>query len=116
MKKLLALILIALAVAACATNENFKQARIEVEAGNEEAGLARLEEEMKKHPEDAELRNYYLRHKEVAVQRYIALGDNARAAGASDMAKAARQHALMWLANPEIEEASAKLLERASRN
>src|SRR6267143_840202 len=86
MKKRLALILIALALAACATNENFKQARTEVEAGNEEAGLARLEQELKANPQDTELRNYYQRHKEVAVQRYIALGDNARSAGAMDRA------------------------------
>ena len=32
----------------------------------------------------------------------------------SRMAAAAREHAVEWLANPEIEEASAKLLERAS--
>ena len=34
----------------------------------------------------------------------------------SRMAEAARDHAVGWLANPEIEEASAKLLERASRH
>jgi hypothetical protein len=34
----------------------------------------------------------------------------------SAMARAAREHALTWLADPKIEEASAKLLERASRN
>jgi glycosyltransferase involved in cell wall biosynthesis len=34
----------------------------------------------------------------------------------STMARAAREHALTWLADPKIEEASAKLLERASRN
>ena len=85
MKKLLALIILALVVAACA-HENFRQARIEVEAGNEEAGLARLEQQVKENPNDVELRNYYLRHKEVAVQRYLALGDNARSAGAMDRA------------------------------
>jgi hypothetical protein len=31
------------------------------------------------------------------------------------MATAARQHATAWLANPDIENASAVLLERASR-
>lgn len=34
----------------------------------------------------------------------------------SQMAGAAREHALTWLADPEIENASAKLLEKASRN
>ena len=96
MKKLLALILIALALAACATNEQFKQARTEVAAGNEEAGLARLEQEIKAHPDDVELRNYYNRHKEVAVQRYLALGDNARMAGAADRAQASYERALRF--------------------
>ena len=93
-KNVLALILVALALAACATNnENFRQARIEVEAGNEEAGLARLEQELKQNPNDTELRNYYQRHKSVAVQRYLDLGDNARAAGAADRAMQAYERA-----------------------
>jgi general secretion pathway protein D len=106
-KKILALILIALMLAACASSENFKQARVEVEAGNEETGLARLEEELKKHPEDAELRNYYERHKAVAVQRYLALGDNARAAGAADRAMQSYERALRF--DPENARAKAGL-------
>ena len=96
MKKLLAFIFLALVVAACATNEEFKRARIEVQAGNEEAGLARLEQEIKAHPDDVELRNYYDRHKQVAVQRYLALGDNARQAGAQDRAQASYERALRF--------------------
>ena len=105
MKKLLALVLIALALAACATNENFRQARIEVEAGNEEAGLAQLEAELKKNPQDTELRNYYQRHKDVAVQRYLALGDNARSAGAMDRAQQSYERALRF--DPENQRARA---------
>lgn len=96
MRKLLAFVLLALVVAACATNEEFKKARIEVEAGNEEQGLARLEQELKANPNDVELRNYYNRHKEVAVQRYLALGDNARQAGAQDRAQASYERALRF--------------------
>jgi general secretion pathway protein D len=103
-KRVLALIFLALLVA-CATNENFRQARIEVEAGNEEAGLAQLEAELKKNPQDTELRNYYQRHKDVAVQRYIALGDNARAAGAMDRAQQSYQRALRF--DPENQRAKA---------
>ena len=33
-----------------------------IEAGNEEQGLARLEEALKANPNDTEMRNYYLRH------------------------------------------------------
>jgi general secretion pathway protein D len=108
MNKLLALIIIALALAACATNENFRQARVEVEAGNEEAGLARIEEELKKNPQDTELRNYYQRHKSVAVQRYLDLGDNARAAGAMDRAMQAYERALRF--DPENQRAQAGIL------
>ena len=95
-KKLLACLILALVVAACATDEEFKKARIEVQAGNEEQGLARLEQEIKAHPDDVELRNYYQRHKEVAVQRYLALGDNARAAGALDRAQAFYERSLRF--------------------
>ena len=54
-----------------------------IEAGNEEQGLMRLEEALKHNPNDTELRNYYLRHRAVAVQRFLQAGDNARAAGSS---------------------------------
>src|SRR2546423_14626254 len=83
MKKLLTLIILALVVAACA-HENFRQARVEVETGNEEEGLARLEQEVKEHPNDVELRNYYLRHKQAAAERYPPPGDNPRMPGAPD--------------------------------
>ena len=76
MKRILALILLSLVIAGCA-HEEFRQARVEVEAGNEEEGLARLEQQLKQNPNDVELRNYYERHKQVAVQRYLALGNNA---------------------------------------
>jgi general secretion pathway protein D len=90
LKKILALLLLAVLVASCATHqEEFKQARIEVEQGKEEEGLARLEQALKENPNNTELRNYYLRHKAVAAQRYLDLGDNARGAGAYDRAEEA---------------------------
>jgi len=89
MKKYLAIVLSALLLAACATQETFKEARILIEAGNEEAGLARLEQALQESPQDVELRNYYERHKAVAVQRYLQLGDNARSAGQPERAEEA---------------------------
>jgi len=112
MKKLLAFIILALVVAACATNEEFKKARIEVEAGNEEQGLARLEQEIKAHPEDVELKNYYNRHKDVAVQRYLALGDNARAAGAPDRAQAFYERALRFAPQNQHGQAGIQLVRK----
>jgi general secretion pathway protein D len=89
MRKLLALMTAALLLAACAAQETFKEARTLIEAGNEEAGLARLEQALQQNPNDVELRNYYARHKSVAVQRYLQLGDNARGAGQLERAEEA---------------------------
>lgn len=94
MRKIVLLILAALVVAACASQERFREARLDIQAGREEEGLARLQQELAKHPEDLELRNYYERHKAVAVQRYLALGDSARATGNPDAAEEAYRRAL----------------------
>jgi general secretion pathway protein D len=92
MKKIL-LILGALVLFGCAGQEALKHGQEMVEAGNEEQGLAKLEEAMKANPNDAEIRNYYLRRKAIAVQRQLQMGDNARAAGYIDQAEAAYQRA-----------------------
>ena len=101
------LVAMALALVACATQETLRQSRIDIEAGNEEEGLARLAAELQAHPDDTELRNYYLRHKTVASQRYLALGDNARAAGALE--RAAQAYAKALRIDPESERAKAGL-------
>ncbi len=106
MKKLL-LILAALALFGCAAHESLKRSEALIESGNEEAGLARLEEALKANPKDTELRNHYLRHRAVAVQRYLQLGDNARAAGQLDQAQAAYQRAQRF--DPENANAKAGL-------
>ena len=113
MKKILTLIVLALIVAACATHqEEFKQARIEVEQGKEEEGLARLEQALKENPNNTELRNYYLRHKAVAVQRYLDLGDNARGAGAFDRAEEAYARALRMDPDNQRAQAGIEVLKR----
>jgi general secretion pathway protein D len=103
MKKTL-LTLGALVLFGCAGQEALKHGQEMVEAGNEEQGLAKLEQAMKANPNDVEIRNYYLRHKAVAVQRYLQMGDTARAAGAFDQAEAAYQRALRF----DMENANAK--------
>jgi len=92
MKKL-SLFLAAAALLGCAGQEALKQGQQMIEAGNEEHGLMRLEEALKHNPNDTELRNYYLRHRAVAVQRFLQAGDNARAAGQLDAAETAYQKA-----------------------
>ena len=96
MKRPLLLLLAALALAGCAANETFREGRGMIEAGNEEEGLARIEAAMQADPNDAEIRNYYLRHRAVAVQRYLQLGDNARSAGQFDRAEQAYRRALRF--------------------
>jgi general secretion pathway protein D len=98
--------LMALAAFGCA-HDQFKDARSEVEAGNEEEGLARMEQLLKENPRDTELRNYYQRHRAVAAQRYLRLGDNARASGQLEQAEAAYQRAARF--DPENANAKAGL-------
>jgi general secretion pathway protein D len=90
--KRLAIFLTMAMVAGCA-GDTLRQSQALIENGNEEQGLERLERAVREHPNDVELRNYYLRHRAVAVQRYLQTGDNARAAGAIDAAEVAYQRA-----------------------
>src|SRR4051812_33521323 len=99
MRNAVMFVAMALALLACTTRETLRQSRIDIEAGNEEQGLARLAAELQAHPDDTELRNYYLGHKQAAAQRYLALGDNARAAGALE--RAADAYARVLRIDPE---------------
>ncbi|HUQ24772.1 MAG TPA: secretin N-terminal domain-containing protein [Burkholderiales bacterium] len=92
MKKIIFLAFIFLA--ACATHDQFRDNRELIEAGNVDEGLARIAEQVKKNPNDVELRNYYLRHRAVAVQNYLALADNALGGAQLDAAAAAYNRAL----------------------
>jgi general secretion pathway protein D len=116
MKKI-ATILITILLASCASQEALKDGQRMVEAGNEEQGLMRMEEALKQNPNDTELRNYYLRHKAVAVQRYLQMGDNARSAGNFEQAELFYQRAQRF--DPENANAKAGLeqvaKDRASR-
>jgi general secretion pathway protein D len=96
MKNAALALLASLALAGCATSETFREGRDMVEAGNVDEGLARIEQAMHADPEDREIRNYYLRNRALAVQRYLAMGDNARSVGALDHAQAAYQAALRF--------------------
>ncbi len=107
MKKLILSLLASVALLGCAGPEKLKQGPEMIEAGHEEQGLARLEEALKSNPNDTELRNYYLRHRAVAVQRYLQAGDNARASGNIDAAEVAYQRAQRF--DPENANAQAGL-------
>jgi general secretion pathway protein D len=96
MKKLALVLLASAALAGCAANERFREGRDLLEAGNVDEGLALIEQAAKADPEDREIRNYYLRNRAVAVQRYVAIGDNARGVGALDQAEAGYRAALRF--------------------
>ena len=96
MKKRTLVVLVAAALAGCAANEAFRDGRALVEAGDVEQGLTRIEEAMNADPHDREVRNFYLRNRAVTVQRFLSVGDNARAAGALDQAEAAYRGALRF--------------------
>jgi general secretion pathway protein D len=93
---ILALAVIAFMSVSCTTSQTYIDGRSMVEAGDVEGGLAKIEDELKKDPGNTEIRNYYERHKTVAVQRYLTAGDNARSAGALDQAAQAYTLALRF--------------------
>jgi general secretion pathway protein D len=94
MRKAALAALVALALAGCAANETFREGREMVEMGEIEAGLARVEEALRADPENHEIRAYYLRHRAVAVQRFLAMADNARHGGELGQAEAAYRRVL----------------------
>jgi len=91
MKKI---IFVALLLAAACAHDKFRENRELIEAGNIDEGLARIAQQVKENPNDVELRNYYLRHRAVAVQNYLATGDNALGAGQLDAAAEAYRKGL----------------------
>jgi general secretion pathway protein D len=93
---ILALLIIGFMAASCTTSQSYLDGRNMVESGNVEEGLAKIEDELKKDPGNVEIKNYYNRQKAVAVQRYLAAGDNARRAGALEQAEQAYRLALRF--------------------
>jgi general secretion pathway protein D len=70
-----ALIAVALAailsLAGCAAELAFREGRQLVEAGQIDAGLRKIEEATRHDPARQDYRVYYMRHREIAVQRLL---------------------------------------------
>jgi general secretion pathway protein D len=96
----LAALLTALALAGCAGRDVFDDGRRLVEAGEPERGLARVEEAVRLDPGNAQYRSYYIRQRDLAVNRALALAETARRAGAHGEAEAAYRRVLA-LANAD---------------
>lgn len=97
-------ILLAIAVIAlggCAAQDTYHEGRALIDAGKIDEGLAKVEEASKQNPSKTEYRAYYLRQREIALQRLMAEGDALRLAAQWDAAEAAyRKAAALDPANP----------------
>jgi general secretion pathway protein D len=86
MNRIILLLLMAL-LGGCASTEAFRQGQELIEAGDVEAGLAKVEEASRLDPGNREYRIYLVRQREFAVQRFLALGEESRRAGKLDDAE-----------------------------
>jgi general secretion pathway protein D len=78
-----ALLAVAL-LAGCAGRSQFEEGRRLIEAGELEQGLARVEQAARLAPHNPEYRSYYVRQRDLAVYRALALAETARRAGLYD--------------------------------
>jgi general secretion pathway protein D len=90
--KLFVAILLILA-AGCAAQTALVEGRKLIEQGRTEDGIHRLEQGVKANPEDTELRNYYVRTRDLYVNQLLYEGDKARMLGRSEEALAAFRRA-----------------------
>ncbi len=104
MKRIVILLLL-LFVAGCAADAALTQGRRMIDQGSMEAGIRHMEKAHKAHPEDAELRRYYLRYRDLYVDQLNYEGDKARLLGHSEQALAAYGRALTF--NPDNARAKA---------
>ena len=78
--KWLAILACGALLAACNGNSLVEQSRERFSAGDSEGGLARLEQAMKEHPSDQEIRANYLRQRDRVIAETLVAADGARAA------------------------------------
>lgn len=82
-------------IGGCAGRQAFDEGRALIESGgNIEQGLARVQDASRAEPGNEEYRDYYLRHRAVAVERYLARAENARSMNLFNEAEDAYQRAL----------------------
>jgi len=92
--RLLAALLASLVLAGCAGRTAFDEGRRLIDAGRIGQGLARVEEAARLEPGNPEYRSYYVRQRDLAVYRALALAETARRAGLYDEAETAYRNAL----------------------
>ena len=97
MSRFVVVVLLILA-AGCATHAAMLEGRRLIEQGRAEEGIRRLEQGVKANPNDTELRNYYVRTRDLYVNQLLYEGEKARMLGRSDEAIAAFRRVLEFSA------------------
>jgi general secretion pathway protein D len=85
-----------LALASCAGLRDYEEGRLAMIEGDAEAGLAKLEEAAKAHPENKTYQRDYEQQRKGVVARYISEGDMYRSSLQFDLAARQYQRALKW--------------------
>lgn len=88
-------VLAMLVVAGCAGQRVFDEGRAQVEAGDVQGGLAKVEEASRLEPRNQTYRQYLVRQRELALQRELGLADTARLRGDWPSATAAYRRMLV---------------------
>lgn len=85
----------ALVIGGCAGRQAFNEGRALIDSGNNvELGLAQVLDASRAEPGNEEYRDYYLRHRAAAVERYLSHAENASSRNLFDEAEDAYQRAL----------------------
>jgi general secretion pathway protein D len=102
-------LLVALALSGCAGNPLVEKSREEFTAGDRRVALRNLEQSVREHPRNAELKSYYYRQRDLLVGEDLAAAERARAAGRPE--EAARLYAEALQFDPQNPRARAGLEE-----
>src|SRR5258707_13435798 len=91
MARLIALSIALLVLAGCAAQRAYDEGRELIDAGKIPEGLAKIDEAYKLDPEKRSYREQYIKQRDFAVQRYLAVADKARLGHLYDEAPGAQQ-------------------------
>ncbi len=88
-------LMLALLLTGCAAQRVYEDGLALFDAGKVEEGLARIEEAARMEPQSRQYRQAYLRQRDIALQRDLALGEAARRQGQWEAAEAAYRRMLI---------------------
>ena len=89
-------LILAMALAACATNPQVEEGKKLISQGRMEEGLAKLEQAARERPYNAEARNAYVTQREALTGAFLREGDVLRAYGDIDAAEATYRRVLQF--------------------